>query len=148
MKLTTRVRAIMGLVVIVAAVGASVALASGSGSSDGVPGQIDDGAELLDQASITLEEAIRAAQGAYEGALGEIDLELYEGALVFNVDIGALDVKVDASTGAVLAGVADDDGDSDSDSASDGESDDGESDDGGSGDDDSSSGASDDSDEN
>lgn len=66
------------------------------------PGQIDDGADLLPQASITLDQAIAAAQTAATGALGEVDLETYHGTLVFNVDIGAKDVKVDASNGAIL----------------------------------------------
>lgn len=65
-------------------------------------GTIDDGKELLPQASITLDEAIAAASAAASGSLGEIDLEYYNGTLVFNVDIGDNDVKVDAATGAVL----------------------------------------------
>jgi hypothetical protein len=72
------------------------------------PGQIDDGADLLPQASITLDQAITAAQGAATGALGEVDLETYNGTLVFNVDIGAKDVKVDASNGNILGSVQDD----------------------------------------
>jgi uncharacterized membrane protein YkoI len=72
------------------------------------PGQIDDGADLLPQASIALGQAIAAAQTAVTGALGEVDLETYNGTLVFNVDIGAKDVKVDASNGAILGLVQDD----------------------------------------
>ncbi|MEO8458867.1 MAG: hypothetical protein ABI559_13785 [Chloroflexota bacterium] len=34
--------------------------------------------------------------------IGEIDLEQYNGALVFNVDVGGVDVKVDATTGTVV----------------------------------------------
>ena len=74
------------------------------------PGTIDDGIELLDQASISLEAAIAAAQAAYSGALGEVDLEDYQGHLVFNIDIGDKDVKVDASDGAVLGYESDDKG--------------------------------------
>ena len=70
-------------------------------------GQIDDGADLLRQASITLAQAIAAAQGAASGDVGEIDLEDYQGKLAFNVEIGGQDVKVDASSGAVL-GVGED----------------------------------------
>ena len=84
-----------------------------------------------------------AAQGAYDGALGEIDLEMYQGTLVFNVDIGDLDVKVDAANGAILGGVADDDGDSDSDSDDSDDSDDEDSDSGDSDDSDSDSGSDD-----
>lgn len=66
------------------------------------PGTIDDGAELLPQAGITLDQAIAAAQGAAQGSLGEVDLEDYQGKLAFNVEIGKNDVKVDAQSGAVL----------------------------------------------
>ena len=69
---------------------------------EGTPGAIDDGKELLPQATITLDQAIQAAQGAASGAVGEVDLEHYDGRLVFNVDIGDHDVKVDAETGQVL----------------------------------------------
>jgi uncharacterized membrane protein YkoI len=72
------------------------------------PGQIDDGADLLPQAGISLEAAIAAAQAAAEGTVGEIDLETFNGTLVFNVEIGDHDVKVDAQTGAVLASDLDD----------------------------------------
>ena len=63
------------------------------------PGTIDDGKELPPQASITLERAVEAAQAAASGAIGEVDLEDYRGRLVFNVDVGDKDVKVDAATG-------------------------------------------------
>jgi len=66
------------------------------------PGTIDDGKELLPQASISLDEAVAAAQASASGDLGEVDIEYYNGTLVFNVDIGNHDVKVDAATGTVL----------------------------------------------
>jgi uncharacterized membrane protein YkoI len=66
-------------------------------------GTLDDGKDLLPQAGITLEQAVAAAQGpASAGPVGEIDLERWQGKLVFNVDIGDKDIKVDASDGAVL----------------------------------------------
>ena len=102
-----------GVAAIVALVGISAVLASGFASAGGAPGQIDDGAELLDQASITLEEAIAAAQSAATGSVGEVDLELYEGRLVFNVDVGNLDAKVDAADGAILGQVSEDADDQD-----------------------------------
>jgi uncharacterized membrane protein YkoI len=71
-------------------------------------GQLDDGKDLLPKAGITIDAAIAAAQGAATGNLGEIDLEDYNGTLVFNVDVGGNDVKVDAGTGAVLAANASD----------------------------------------
>ena len=71
------------------------------------PGVIDDGEGLLPEASITLDQAIAAAQAAHPGTLGEVDLEYYDGHLVFNVDMGDQDVKVDADTGAVLGAATD-----------------------------------------
>ena len=71
-------------------------------------GQIDDGKELLPQAGITLDQAIAAAQSAASGSVGEVDLEHYQGKLVFNVDIGDKDVKVDASNGSVITADASD----------------------------------------
>lgn len=67
------------------------------------PGTIDDGAELLPHAGITLDAAIAAAKTGASGDIGEVDLEQYNGTLVFNVDVGDGDVKVDAQTGEVLA---------------------------------------------
>jgi uncharacterized membrane protein YkoI len=66
-------------------------------------GVLDDGKGLLPQAGITLDQAIAAAQSAASGPVGEVDLEHYQGTLVFNVDVGDKDVKVDAHTGTVLS---------------------------------------------
>jgi uncharacterized membrane protein YkoI len=71
-------------------------------------GTLDDGKDLLPQAGITLEQAVAAAQGAASGPVGEIDLEHAQGRLVFNVDIGDKDVKVDASDGSIVAVDSDD----------------------------------------
>ncbi len=71
-------------------------------------GTLDDGADLLSQAGISIDAAIQAAQGAASGAVGEVDLERASGVLVFNVDVGNQDVAVDAATGAVLSTSADD----------------------------------------
>src|SRR3954470_22468645 len=72
-------------------------------ASAGQAGALDDGKELLAQASITVEQAIASAQSASTGAIGEVDLEHWRGKLVFNIDVGNADVKVDAATGAVLS---------------------------------------------
>lgn len=74
----------------------------GIGEQTAAPGTIDDGKELLPQAGISLDQAVAAAQGATSGDLGEVDLEQFNGVLVFNVDIGQHDVKVDAQSGVVL----------------------------------------------
>jgi hypothetical protein len=78
------------------------------GASAGRPGVLDDGKDLLPLAGITIEEAIAAAQTAASGPVDEIDLEYYQGRLVFNIDIGDQDVKVDASNARVLAVEMDD----------------------------------------
>ena len=103
----------------VAAIGAAAGVAFAAGGSSSPPAatgaaapasRIDDGAQLLPQAGITEQQAIDAALGAASGKLNEIDLEQYRGTLVFNVDVGQRDVKVDAATGKVLAAVFDGDG--------------------------------------
>ena len=108
MTLGKRTYWMLGVVVIIAVAIGGATLASGPADSGGPPGQIDDGAELLDQATISLEEAIASAQAAFTGQLGEVDLEFYEGQLVFNIDVGDKDVKVDAADGTVLGSVSDD----------------------------------------
>jgi uncharacterized membrane protein YkoI len=65
--------------------------------------RLDDGKALLPKAKISERQAIEAAQSAASGALNEVDLEYRKGVLVFNVDVGAKDVKVDASNGGVVA---------------------------------------------
>lgn len=92
-----------------AAMASSVALAAGSGGGgSSAPSRLDDGNDLLSQANITEQQAIQAAQGAASGDLNEVDLEHYGGRLVYNVDVGSHDVKVDAATGDVVASSADD----------------------------------------
>jgi uncharacterized membrane protein YkoI len=91
----------------VAGVGAGVAMANGNGPAAG-GSRLDDGKDLLPQAGITEAQAIAAAQGAGSGDLNEVDLEHYKGSLVFNVDVGNRDVKVDAASGDVLASPNDD----------------------------------------
>src|SRR4051794_14988151 len=105
-----------GLAAMAAATG--VAFAGGPGTAAGTTqsasssatpaSRLDDGKALLPQAKISEQDAIAAAQGAASGALNEVDLEHYDGKLAFNVDVGSKDVKVDASTGEVLAAPQDD----------------------------------------
>jgi uncharacterized membrane protein YkoI len=64
--------------------------------------RLDDGKGLLPQAKITEQQAIATAQTAASGGLNEVDLEHSGGRLVFNVDVGDADVKVDAATGEVV----------------------------------------------
>jgi uncharacterized membrane protein YkoI len=83
-------------------------LGIGDDESQVAPGTLDDGKDLLPQAKISIDQAIEAAKGAQSGEAGEIDLEHYKGRLVFNVDVGNKDVKVDAETGSVLSSLSDD----------------------------------------
>ena len=85
--------------------GTGVAMASGGSAA---ASRMDDGKALLPQAKITEQEAIAAAQGVASGKLDEVDLEHAAGTLVFNVDVGSHDVKVDAANGAVVANDQDD----------------------------------------
>jgi len=104
-----RRRVIVGLVAVaaLAAGGAGVAAAAGD-STAGSGSRLDDGKDLLPQAGISEAQAIAAAQGAVQGALNEVDLEHRDGRLVFNVDVGSHDVKVDAASGQVVAVDGDD----------------------------------------
>jgi uncharacterized membrane protein YkoI len=105
--------AIAAVVACMAVGGTGVVAASGgsgrnAGSASAGASRLDDGKNLLPRTKVTEEQAIAAAQSAASGPLNEVDLEDYNGQLVFNVDVGAKDVKVDASTGDVLATPSDD----------------------------------------
>ena len=78
------------------------------GDAQAASGTLDDGKDLLSEAVITIDAAIDAAQSVASGPVGEVDLEHVDGRLVFNVDIGDKDVKVDAATGSVLSADSDD----------------------------------------
>jgi uncharacterized membrane protein YkoI len=67
------------------------------------PGSLDDGKDLLPQTKISLTRAVSVAEGAASGALGQVDLERYQGAIVYMVDIGDHEVRVDATNGNVVA---------------------------------------------
>jgi uncharacterized membrane protein YkoI len=79
------------------------ALATTRGHHSAATSRLDDGKRLLPKAAISEQAAIAAAQSAASGALDEVDLEYRGGTLVFNVDVGAKDVKVDAASGDVVA---------------------------------------------
>jgi uncharacterized membrane protein YkoI len=96
--------------IIATAVGITTIAAAGGVAAAGATtgSRMDDGKDLLPQAKISEQQAISAAQTAASGSLNEVDLEQYTGKLVFNVDVGGHDVKVDASNGDVLASPQDD----------------------------------------
>ena len=67
------------------------------------PGALDDGKDLLPRTTVSLATAVATAQGAASGALGQVDLERYHGTVVYMVDIGNREVRVDAANGKVVA---------------------------------------------
>jgi len=96
------------LVVVLVLVGATFALGGGRGLiwDDGhyaKPGSLDDGKELLSETKITLAQAVAAAQKAQSGQLGQVDLEHYGGRIVYMVDVGNKEVRVDATDGSIAA---------------------------------------------
>jgi uncharacterized membrane protein YkoI len=96
-----------GVAVLALATAGGAGIAAASGGSAGGSG-LDDGKNLAPQAKISQQQAEQAAQSAASGSLNETDLEHYQGLLVYNVDVGSKDVKVNAATGHVLAVTADD----------------------------------------
>jgi uncharacterized membrane protein YkoI len=67
------------------------------------PGSLDDGKDLLSQTTISLSTAVSTARQASTGALGQVDLEHFHGSIVYMVDVGANEVRVDATSGKVVA---------------------------------------------
>ena len=67
------------------------------------PGTLDDGKELLSQTSISVPSAVAIAQRSAGGALGQVDLEHFHGEFVYMVDIGDQEVRIDATSGKVVA---------------------------------------------
>jgi len=103
----TRMRIVIAGIAAVAvlAVGGAFAFGGGSGIWDdghfAEPGSLDDGKDLLPQTTIGLAQANAAAQRAAEGDLGQVDLEHYDGKVVYSVDVGDREVKVDAADGSI-----------------------------------------------
>jgi len=92
--------------VAVLALGGAFALGGGPGIGDdghfARPGSLDDGKDLLPQTRISLAQANAAAQRAATGALGQVDLERSAGRVLYVVDVGDREVRVDASDGSVV----------------------------------------------
>lgn len=103
-----RIAAGVATVAVLGLAAGGIAAASGSDSSGGSASRLDDGKDLAGQAGISEAQAIRAAQSAASGKLNEVDLEHASGRLVYNVDVGAKDVKVDATSGDVVSVDSDD----------------------------------------
>jgi uncharacterized membrane protein YkoI len=65
-------------------------------------GSLDDGKDLLPQATVSLAEANATAQRVAEGGLGQVDLEHFGDRVVYAVDVGSQEVRVDAQSGIVV----------------------------------------------
>src|SRR3954451_13557885 len=92
--------AVIAALAIVLAAGAALAGGGGSGLiwDDGhyaKPGSLDDGKSLLPQATVSLTQAVSAARHASSGSLGQVDLERDGSRIVYTVDVGNQEVRVD-----------------------------------------------------
>jgi uncharacterized membrane protein YkoI len=67
------------------------------------PGSLDDGKELLSQTTISLTQAVKATQAAATGQLGQVDLEHFGSRVVYSVDVGSKEVRIDATDGSVAS---------------------------------------------
>jgi peptidase YpeB-like protein len=91
----------LGLAALTAFALGGAALAQGGGDP-APPGTLDDGGGLLPKAGISVDQAVSGAKSAATGKIGEVDLEYKGSKLVFNVDVGTSDVKVDAADGSLV----------------------------------------------
>jgi hypothetical protein len=66
------------------------------------PGSLDDGKDLLPQATVSLADANATAQRVAVGGLGQVDLEHFGDRIVYAVDGGSQEVRVDANSGIVV----------------------------------------------
>ena len=66
------------------------------------PGSLDDGKDLLPQTTVSLADADATAQRVAEGHLGQVDLEHFGDRIVYSVDVGSQEVRVDANSGIVV----------------------------------------------
>jgi uncharacterized membrane protein YkoI len=102
------VLAVIVAVAVVLAAGAALAVGGGSGLiwDDGhyaKPGSLDDGKTLLPQTTISLSQAVANARAAATGAIGQVDLERDGSRIVYMVDVGDHEVRVDAADGNVVS---------------------------------------------
>ena len=66
------------------------------------PGSLDDGKDLLPQTTVSLADANATAQRVAQGRLGQVDLEHFGNRIVYSVDVGSQEVRVDAGSGIVV----------------------------------------------
>src|SRR3954447_4070154 len=66
------------------------------------PGSLDDGKDLLPDTTVSLSAADATAQRVIRGELGQVDLEHFGDRIVYSVDVGSQEVRIDANTGIVV----------------------------------------------
>lgn len=104
-----RIAIIVAAALVVVLAGAAYAFGGGPSGliwADGSyvkPGSLDDGKELRSQTRISLQQAIASARRAAAGSPGQVDLEHYRGRIVYMVDVGDQEVRVDAGDGSIAA---------------------------------------------
>jgi uncharacterized membrane protein YkoI len=106
--MSKRLIVVVALAAIVVLTGAAFAFGGPKGLiwDDGhyaKPGTLDDGKSLLPQTTISLAQAVSTAQAAATGTLGQVDLEHFHGGIVYMVDVGDQEVRVDAVSGKLVA---------------------------------------------
>ena len=73
---------------------------------------VDDGSDLLGEATVSLDSAIATARSAASGPIdNEVDMERQGDRLVYEVEVGDAKVTVDAQDGSVIATDMNDDAD-------------------------------------
>ena len=97
----------LGAIVALALVAATGAIGGARGLifDDGAyfqPGSLDDGKDLLPQTTVSLADADATAQRVAVGELGQVDLEHFGDHIVYAVDVGSKEVRVDANSGLVV----------------------------------------------
>lgn len=72
---------------------------------------LDEGQHLLEDASISVDEAVAIAQEQADGRVDDVELGRSGDRLVYEIEVGAADVYVDANDGSVLGTDMDDEDD-------------------------------------
>lgn len=95
---------------LIAVLSVQIALGDEDGSD-----RLEEGSELVGEASISPGEAIAIAESEASGTAEDAELERRGDQLVYEVEVGETDVYVDANDGSVLSVDVEDDGDDDRD---------------------------------
>ena len=66
------------------------------------PGSLDDGKDLSRRRRSRSPMPTRPPSGSAEGDLGQVDLEHFGDRIVYSVDVGSQEVRVDANSGIVV----------------------------------------------